>query len=296
MAALRTGFIGLGTMGAPMAWRINDGGHLTAVYNRSPETTAAFAEAGISVAGTPAELASGVNAVVVMVSDDAALDAVFSGEDGALAGVGSGTLVINMSTVSREANLDLAARVREAGGRFLEAPVSGTRKPAEDGNLTILAAGAAEDLEAAQPLFDLMGKATVNCGDLGQGMDTKHAVNLLLSSMMQGFCEALVFGGKRGVSPDTIIEAITTGATNSPLYNLKGKAIRAGNFDKQFPVKLLLKDLDLVLQAGRESGVYLPLTATARECVSAANAGGYGDEDMAAVVKLLEQVAGTQVH
>ncbi len=109
--------------------------------------------------------------------------------------------------------------------------------------------------------------------------------------MMQAFSEALVFGRKRGVALETLIEAITTGATDSPLYQLKGKAIAARDFDKQFPVKLLLKDLDLVLDAGRDSGAYLPLTAAVRECVNAANASGHGDEDMAALVKLLEMRA-----
>lgn len=293
---LGVGFIGLGTMGAPMAWRVHGGGHLRAVYNRSPEPTTPFAKANIEVASTPAELMAQVGTVIVMVADDTALEAVFYGEDGVLAALAMDNLVINMSTVSRTANETLAAEVRDIGAGFVEAPVSGTRKPAEDGALTILAGGSAKDVEAARPLFELMGKATVDCGEVGHATDAKHAVNLLLGSMMQGFSEALIFGAKRGVSTDTVIEAITTGATDSPLYNLKGKAIRDGDFEKQFPIKLLLKDLDLVLQAGRDSGVYLPLTAATRECVNAANAKGHGEEDMAALIKLLEYVASTQVY
>ncbi|MDZ7811449.1 MAG: NAD(P)-dependent oxidoreductase [Arhodomonas sp.] len=280
MSDLQTGFVGLGTMGAPMAWRLHDGDLLAAVYNRSPHAAAAFGEAGVTVAESPAQLASMVEVVVIMVTDDEALEAVLESDNGVMRKLRGGSLVVNMSTVSREANLRAREMVQGAGGRFLEAPVSGTRKPAEAGALTVLAGGEAADLEHARPLFERIGKATVHCGEVGQATDTKHAVNLLLAGMMQSFSEALVFGSKRGVPAETILEAITTGATNSPLYEAKGKAITARNFEKQFPVRLL-KDLDLAMQAGRESGTYLPLTATVRECVNAANAGGHGDEDMA---------------
>lgn len=294
MADMQAGFLGLGTMGAPMAWRLHEAGQLRAVHNRSPRATRPFAEANVTVTDSPAALAAEVDVVLVMVTDDGALDEILRAARGLLAGVGAGSLVVNMSTVSREANQRAATAVEAAGGRFLEAPVSGTRKPAEMGALTILAGGDAADVQRVQPLFDAMGKATVHCGPIGQGTDTKHAVNLLLGGMMQAFSEALVFGRKRGVALETLVEAITTGATDSPLYQLKGKAIAARDFDKQFPVKLLLKDLDLVLDAGRDSGAYLPLTAAVRECVNAANAGGHGDEDMAALVKLLETVAGVE--
>lgn len=296
MAQLQAGFIGLGTMGEPMAWRLHEAGYLRAVHNRSPRATRPFAEAEVTVTDSPAALAAEADVVIVMVTDDAALDEVLRKGGGLLAGIGAGSLVVNMSTVSRTANEAAAEAVEAAGGRFLEAPVSGTRKPAEMGALTILAGGDASDVARVQPLFDAMGKATVHCGGVGQGTDTKHAVNLLLGGMMQAFSEALVFGRKRGVAFDTLIEAVTTGATDSPLYQLKGKAIGARNFEKQFPIKLLLKDLDLVLDAGRESGAYLPLTAGVRECVNAANAAGHGDEDMAALVKLLESVAGVEAR
>jgi 3-hydroxyisobutyrate dehydrogenase-like beta-hydroxyacid dehydrogenase len=287
----RVGFIGLGTMGAPMAWNVSRAGYDLRVYNRTAARTEPFAADGVPVAETPRALAADSDIIVVMVTGPEALETVIVGDDGVAAGLQTGALVINMSTVSREATLAAADAVSGAGGRFVDAPVSGTRKPAEDGTLTVLAGGDTAGVDAAEPVLNAMAKAVVRCGDVGQGTDTKHAINLLLGGMMQSFCEALVFGRKRGLDPAMLLEAIGTGATNAPLYQLKGKVIGERNFTKSFPVDLLLKDLDLVLAAGRESGIYLPQTATNREAVNAASARGYGDEDMAAVIKVLEEIA-----
>jgi len=286
----RVGFIGLGTMGAPMARNVSAGGFDLTVWNRSPGPAEALQRDGVAVAESPATLAAACDVVVIMVTGPEALEAVVASDRGVVHGLTADTLVINMSTVSREATLAAAERVEQAGGRFVDAPVSGTKKPAEDAALVVLAGGEATDLDRAEPVLRTMGRAVVRCGGVGQGTDTKHAVNLLLGGMMQSFVEALSFGQKRGLSRDTLLEAIGTGATNAPLYALKGKAISERNFEKQFPVDLLLKDLDLVLAAGRESGAYLPQTATVRECVSAARARGYGDEDMASLIKVLEEI------
>ncbi len=286
------GFIGLGHMGEPMAWNLHRAGFSLGVYNRTPERAAPFRDSGIPAYATPAELAAASSAVLIMVTDSPALQAVVEAEGGLLEGLDDGTLVINMSTVSHEATCAAARAVEASGGQFVDAPVSGTRKPAEDAALTILAGSEAEALERARPLLDALGRATVHCGPVGTGTDTKHAINLLLGTMMQGFSEALAFSQHRGLNLDTVIEAIQTGATSSPLYQLKGAAIRADDYRKQFPVELLLKDLDLILDAGRQAGVYLPAAATVREAASGANAAGYGEQDMAALLKWLETASG----
>lgn len=290
------GFVGLGTMGAPMAWNIRTAGFELQVYNRSNAPAAPFRDAGVPVHATPGSLAQAVQAIVIMVTGPEALEEVVSGPDGLVHGMRPGAVVINMSTVSPEATIDAAQAVEAVQGRFVDAPVSGTRKPAEDGTLTVLAGADTDVLEQVRPVLESMSKTIVRCGSVGQGTDMKHVVNLLLGAMMQAFSESLVLGRKRGLDPATMVEAITSGATDSPLYRLKGAAIQAGNFTSNFALDLLLKDLDLVLQAGRHSGAYLPVAAATREAASAARARGHGDQDMAALIRLLEDIAGVEVR
>lgn len=290
------GFVGLGTMGAPMAWNIRNAGFDLHVYNRSHAPAEPFRDAGVPVHATPGSLAQAVQTMVIMVTGPEALGDVVNGPDGLVHGLRPGSVVINMSTVSPEATLDAAQAVEAVQGQFVDAPVSGTRTPAEDGTLTVLAGADQDVLEQARPVLESMSKTIVHCGAVGQGTDMKHVVNLLLGAMMQAFSESLVLGRKRGLDPATMVEAITSGATDSPLYRLKGAAIQAGNFTSNFALELLLKDLDLVLQAGRHAGAYLPVAAATREAASAARARGHGDQDMAALIRLLEDIAGVEVR
>ena len=286
------GFIGLGTMGKPMALNLHKAGYELGVYNRSPEKTEPFKELDIPVFETPAELTENSDIIIIMVSDSDALIDVVLGYDGVQQSLAEGKTVINMSTVSHEATMEVDEAVGMKGARFIEAPVSGTKKPAEDATLTVLAAGDKELVEEQKRLLKTMGKTVIYCGETGQATYMKLTINLLLGNMMQALGETLVFGKKLGLKPSTILENIGSGPLNTPLFSMKGQMITERNFEKNFPVNLLLKDLDLVLDAARNNGVMLPLTSAAREAVNGANALGHGEEDMAAVVKLIEKVAG----
>jgi len=289
------GFIGLGAMGAPMARNLLDAGLLTAVYNRTPPKTEPFVERGMAAVPTPADLAGQVDMVFVMVTADDALHAVLEGPDGVLEGLPPDGIVVNTSTVSVAGTEEAARAVRAAGGHFVDAPVSGTIGPAEDGTLTVLVGAPAALVDEARPALNAVGEPVVRCGDVGTGTKTKLFTNLLLGSLMQGYAEALVFGETHGLSLDhmqTIIEASPVGA---PLFEYKAPVLEDRDFDKQFPVDLLLKDLDLIQEAAEEQDVYLPQTAATREAVNGTQALGHGDEDMMAIVKLLETMAGTTV-
>lgn len=286
------GFIGLGTMGKPMALNLHKAGYKLNVYNRSLEKTQPFKELDIPVSKTPAEVADHSDIIIIMVSDSEALIDVVLGYNGVQQKLSAGKTVINMSTVSHKATLEVDEAVRMQGARFIEAPVSGTKKPAEDATLTILAGGDEELVEEQKRLLKTMGKTVIYCGDIGQATYMKLTINLLLGNMMQALGETLVFGKKLGLKPSTILENIGSGPLNTPLFSMKGNMITGRNFEKSFPVNLLLKDLDLVLDAAKKNGVMLPQTSAAREAVNGTNALGYGEEDMAAVVKLLEKVAG----
>ncbi|MEJ2509606.1 MAG: NAD(P)-dependent oxidoreductase [Gammaproteobacteria bacterium] len=290
----KVGFIGLGAMGAAMARNIQKGGFTLGVYNRTPARAEPLRAEGAAVYASPAEAAQANEAVVIMVTDPPALEAVLDGPEGLIAGLeakgGDGTLVINMSTVSPAATVSAAERVRAAGGRFVDAPVSGTVKPAQDGTLVVLAGGTEADVAAAEPLLQTMGKAVVRCGEAGQATRMKLVLNLMLGGMMQCLAEGLSLADSQGIDGQSVLEALAGGPMGAGLYQMKGGMMLGEEFTKQFPVDLMFKDLNLVLETAGQAHLPLPMTAAVRESFSAARGLGYGDEDMAAVVKVLRRL------
>lgn len=280
------GFIGLGAMGAPMARNLHRAGFGLTVWNRSKARSESFARDGIPVAESPAILAGASDTVIIMVSDPAALEAVLPG---VLSGLREGGCVVNMSTVSVAATHRAAAAVREHGSRFVDAPVSGTVKPAEDGTLVVLAGAATADLEDVQPILDALGRQTIHCGLPGQGTRMKLVINLMLGGMMGLLAEGLNLGQRGGLDPELVLDAVAGGPLGAPLYAMKGRMMLDGRFDKQFPLDLLYKDMTLMFEEAAAQGLPLYASAAVREMISAARGAGYGDEDMAALYKLLQQ-------
>lgn len=287
--SMQVGFIGLGAMGAPMARNLHLANYSLSVWNRSKQRSAAFADDGIPVADSPRQLAAGCDAIVIMVSDPAALEAVLHGDSGLLAGLRPETLVINMSTVSHAATITARDAIQARGGRFVDAPVSGTVKPAEDGTLVILAGADADDLASAQPLLDAMGKKTVLCGEVGQGTRMKLVINLMLGGMMELLAEGLSLGRRGRLDPELVLDAIANGPLGAPLYGMKGRMMLDGKFDKQFPIDLLFKDMNLVLEEAGLQQVPIHSGAAVRERLSEARAAGLGDLDMAALYKAMDR-------
>jgi len=290
----KVAFIGLGAMGGAMARNVQKGGFALGVYNRTPARAEPLRAEGAAVYANPSEAAKANEAVVIMVTDPPALEAVLDGKDGLIAGLeakGDGsTLVVNMSTVSPAATLAAAERVRAAGGRFVDAPVSGTVKPARDGTLVVLAGGEEADVAAAEPLLQTMGKAVVRCGAAGQATRMKLVLNLMLGGMMQCLAEGLSLADSQGIDGKSVLEALAGGPMGAGLYQMKGGMMLGDEFTKQFPVDLMFKDLNLVLETAGQAHLPLPMTAAVRETFSAARGLGYGDEDMAAVIKVLRQL------
>lgn len=288
----RVGVAGLGIMGAAMARNLAKAGFGLAVWNRSPERAAPFADDGVPVVGTPADLAAEVDAVLIMVTGPEALAQVVGGEDGLASADLSGKVVVNASTVSPEATEDAAARVQAAGGAFLDAPVSGTKKPAEDGTLVFLAGGEAEVRERSRPMLEAMGKLVVDCGGIGDGTRMKLAINLVLANAMQALSEAMVMVRRMELDPERFLEAIGAGAVAAPMFQGKGRAILERAFAPQFPLEHAFKDLNLVLSEAGRLGAALPATGAVRETFSAAQAQGYGLEDIGALFKVVEALSG----
>lgn len=284
----RVGFVGLGAMGTPMAWNIHGRGYELSVYNRTASRAAPFRERGVTVADSPADLARHADIIVIMVTGPGDLLDVLEGESGALAGLGKGMTVINMSTVSREATQRAADLVRETGAGFVDAPVSGTVKPAENAQLVILAGGRDQDIDLVEPLLLSMGKQVVRCGDIGQGTDMKLVINLMLGGMVALLAEGMAMSETLGLSGERVLQALDNGALAAPVYQVKGQAMREGRFEKQFPVDLVFKDLNLVLDAAGRHGQPLHATSAVRELYSAARGAGLGDQDLAAVHEMVK--------
>jgi 3-hydroxyisobutyrate dehydrogenase-like beta-hydroxyacid dehydrogenase len=292
---MNVAFLGLGTMGAPMAANILRRGHALTVWNRNAARAQPLVDAGARRADTPAAAARGADVVVTMLSDPAAVDAVLLGDDGAVAGIGPGTVVVDMSTVDPATAGRADSAVRARGGRFVDAPVSGTRKPAVAGTLLIMAGGDPADVERARPVLECMGRV-VPIGPVGQGMAMKLVLNGLGAHMMTGFAAMLTLGARQGLSPRAMLEVIGAGAFSSPLYAAKGPRMLAHDFDADFTIRLMHKDQELVLATASALGYEMPTLAAIRDVLGRAIAAGFGEDDLCGVVQLFEAWAQTSVR
>jgi|AntRauTorcE11898_2_1112593.scaffolds.fasta_scaffold14260_2 3-hydroxyisobutyrate dehydrogenase/2-hydroxy-3-oxopropionate reductase len=287
--ARSVGFVGLGAMGAPMAWNLDDAGFDLVVYNRTTERERPFAEAGVSVADSPKHLTERVDVVCLIVSDGEAVGDVLERDLGILEGLDDETTVVQMSTIGRDETLAAAETVRAHGGRFLDCPVSGTVGPAREGTLVGLAGGDDAVINDVEPILEAMCEPVVRCGDVGQGTSMKLFINLLLGNAMGAFAEALTFGANHDLAVDDMLTVVENGALDSPLFTAKGQQIREDDYDSRFPVDYQFKDLDLALEAAGDAAVPMHLTAAARELFNGARAAGFGEQDMAAVVQPLAE-------
>ncbi len=285
------GFVGLGIMGHAMAARLKAAGFPLTVHNRTPSKTGELAAAGAVVADTPAALAARSAIVVTMVSDTPDVETVIAGPSGILEGIRPRSLVVDMSTISPDAEKRLAARLRDKKCDLVDAPVSGGDVGARDGTLAIMAGGEGDSFARAKPLFEVMGKSVIHCGPVGSGQLTKLCNQILVSITMLGVSEALAFARRTGLDPKTMIEAVQGGAAGSwQLQNL-GPRILDRDFDPGFMIDLMQKDLRLVLEAGACGGAALPATALVHQLFRSAQSGGDGRAGTQALAKVLERLS-----
>jgi len=281
------GFLGLGIMGSAMAANLVKAGLEVTVWNRSPDKCAPLTALGAKQGKNPREVAAACEITFAMLADPAAAREVFFGPDGVQKGIGGGRGYVDMSTVDPGTAATIAKAVSAAGGRYLEAPVSGTKKPAEDGTLIILAAGNTGLYEEAAPALDLMGKMRPFLGEVGQGARMKLVVNMILGGMLTAFCEGMALGQKGGLDGSKILEILDAGAMACPMFRGKGALLLKGEFPTSFPLKHMQKDLRLALALGDELAQPLPSTAATNETFKRARAEGHGDEDVAAIFRVI---------
>jgi 3-hydroxyisobutyrate dehydrogenase-like beta-hydroxyacid dehydrogenase len=284
---MKIAFLGLGIMGRAMAENLLDAGHELVVWNRSAERCAPLVEKGATLATTPAEAVNSTDICLAMLADpEAACDVVFS-EDGVLEAMGPGKSYVDMSTVDPQTAEVIGCEIEATGGRFLEAPVSGSKKPAEDGSLVILAAGDQALYDEAVPLFEILGKKHLYLGAVGQGAAMKLLVNMTMGGMMTLLCEALALGKRCKLSSEDILDVFAAGAIANPMFAMKGPKIAADEHQTNFPLKHMQKDMRLAIALGDEKQQPLQSVATANELFKQAIAAGNGEFDFSAVGKTI---------
>ncbi|MGB9712142.1 MAG: NAD(P)-dependent oxidoreductase [Dissulfurimicrobium sp.] len=286
----RVGFIGMGIMGQPMARNILKAGYEIMVYNRTYDKTIPLAMVGARVGMTPREVGEWADVVMLMVTGPEAIDAVLDGDDGLLKGMSNGGLIVNMSTVPPSYTRGLAARLKTYSIILIDAPVSGSKKPAEDATLIILAGGPREQIKRLESLFLTMGKRVVYCGETGQGSAMKMVVNLLLAVMVAGLSEAVSLAEDLDLDIETVLDTILSGPMGCSLFNLKADMLKNDVFPPQFPLKHMAKDLGFVINTAKECGADIFIGQSVLRLYDNAMKKGLGDQDVAAVKKIVNSL------
>jgi len=292
---MRVGFIGLGAMGTRMAGRLLAAPHDLVVYNRTPERTRLLEQRGAKVAATARGLAAGVDIVFSSVANDAALEQVMFGPDGALAGTRAGTLVVEMSTVNPRTSRRLHEAARIKGVSVLDAPVSGSTVQAEQGQLVIFVGGEEDVYQECQPILAVLGGKSFYLGPSGAGATMKLCVNTLLGLGVQALAEAIALGVKAGLPRERFLQVLGETAVVSPSQKAKLENVRKDEYPPAFALRLMFKDFGLIVETAMELSVPMPATAAAVQVAAAEHArqlAAHIDEDFSVVVRAMERLAG----
>jgi 3-hydroxyisobutyrate dehydrogenase len=293
--AKKVGFIGLGIMGQGMARNLLKANFPLTVWNRTTSKTNALAAAGAQVAGSPADVATQCEVIVICVSDTPDVEAVMHGESGVLAGLKAGNIVIDCSTISPIVTRELSELVAQKGATMLDAPVSGGSEGAAQGTLSIMVGGEADTFAQALPVLEAMGKKITHVGASGAGQTVKLVNQILVVSTMLGLGEALLFAQAGGVDLEKTLEAVSAGAAGSWTLSNRGPQVIRRDWSPGFMIDLQQKDVRLVLEAADKMGVPLPGTAIVHQLYNTLQHQGFGSDGNHALVKALENLAGFEI-
>src|SRR4051812_40353324 len=271
-------------MGSRMARNLRSAGFDVTVWNR---TRARADELGEPIADTPQAAAEQADVVITMVVDSREVEAVLFGDDGAAAGLRSGCLVVDMSTIAPKAVHRIAERLAERQIGFVDAPVTGSKPRAEDGTLTIMAGGSEQDFERAKPLFEAMGQLIVHCGPSGHGAMVKLLNNALAATNAAALAQAIDVAEHYGLDPDRMLEVMGAGSARSTMLELKARPMLERNYDTLFKLEHMLKDIRHAIAEARKLGQAMDLIEDAEALYAAADAAGLGEQDFAAVAEVV---------
>ncbi|MEU3829827.1 NAD(P)-dependent oxidoreductase [Streptomyces sp. SID161] len=285
---MHVGFIGLGVMGRPMALRLASAGTPLLVWNRTEERAEALGAAGAEVAAGPGEVFARARTVLLMLADEAAVDAVLGRGTPELAARVADRTIVHMGTTSPEYSRALEADVRAAGGRYVEAPVSGSRVPAEQGQLVAMLAGDEAAVAAVRPLLAPMCRETFVCGPAPGALLMKLSVNLFLITQVTGLAEAFHFAERQGLDRRLFLDVLDAGPMASGVTRMKAPKLHGRDFAVQAAALDVLKNNRLIAEAARKAGLASPLLDVCHTLFEETVAQGYGGEDMAAVLRAIE--------
>ena len=288
---MRVAFLGMGIMGRPMAANLVKVGHEVSIWNR----TAGKDLEGARTASSPAEAVRGVEVVWMCVSDTKAVENVLFGPSGAEEALTEGMIIADSSTISPSATLRFAERVKRRGVHYVDAPMTGSKIAAESGSLIFMVGGDEPILASLAPLFQAMGKQVFHMGDTSKGQATKLAMNLQIALIYEGFAEALTLATKLGVDINRLMPLVQASMVRSGVVDYKAPFIMKRDFSPNFPLRLMLKDIHLTLEAAKEARVRLPGLEAVEEVYDLAAEEGHQDLDYAATLTLLEKWAGVEV-
>jgi 3-hydroxyisobutyrate dehydrogenase-like beta-hydroxyacid dehydrogenase len=291
------GFIGLGTMGGPMAMNVLRKGHRLTVFDISDKAVAALTAAGASAAGSPKAVAAASEVVITMVPDAPDVERVALGPDGIIAGIRPGTVYIDMSTIDPQTTQRVGAAIAAKGAHMIDSPVGKTAEHAVAGTLTLMVGGPAAIVARVRPILDCMGTDFFHCGALGMGEAMKLANNLLATTLCEATAEALVAGAKAGLTLETMLSVMkTTMAWNNQLAIAMQARPLKGDFKPGFMLKLAHKDCRLALQMNRNLGLPATVGHATLKTLDDGLAKGAGDSDVGVLLKLREAEAGVEVR
>ena len=285
------GFIGLGIMGKPMARNLLKGGYSLIVHNRSRAAVEELSKEGAQVSANSKEVAARSEIVITMLPDSPDVDLVYAGDNGIFSGVKSGTLLIDMSSISPVVARKLAAEAEKRTCDMLDAPVSGGEAGAISATLSIMIGGKVSAVERAMPIFQELGKNIVHVGDAGAGQVTKAANQMVVGTTIAIVGEALVLAAKAGVDPAKVRQALLGGFAQSKILEAHGQKMLDRNFKPGFRIRLHEKDMKIALATGSEYGVPLMVTGVVGQMMTAMKGMGNGDLDHSGLVKFVEELA-----
>src|SRR5881397_3813416 len=288
------GFIGLGTMGRPMASHLLAAGHKLFLHDVGPIAPELVAAGGI-VCKSGKQVAEECDAVIVMVPDTPHVEAVLFGKDGVAAGISKGKIVVDMSSISPLATKGFARKIEALGADYLDAPVSGGEVGAKAASLTIMVGGPERAFNTMKPIFDRMGKNVTRVGANGDGQTTKVANQIIVALTIEAVSEALLFASKAGADPAKVRQALMGGFAASRILEVHGERMLKRTFAPGFRIELHQKDLNLALSTARALGVALPNTATCQELFTACAANGGAAWDHSGLVRALEKLANFEI-
>ena len=281
------GFIGLGTVGRHMAAHLARGEYRLTVYDRHPEEVRELEQLGAKVAATPRDASRGNDLVIVILPEKEEMEAARAGEEGFLAGLAPGTILVDMGTHSLETTQGLAAEAVARRVLFLDAPVWGTKEHAANGLLTLLVGGDPALLSRCREAFTRFCLNIIHVGQVGDATRMKFVVNLMQAELMQALAEGLVLGEKLGFSAEKVLEVLDSGGVASPLFHAKGRAIARGDFSRNLALKYVHEGLLLVMEEIAKDNLKLPAAEAVCRTFEQAVRDGRGEEDFSAVIKSL---------